>query len=227
MNLRVIPRRSLAVPPVVTLFIASLLLAACGASASPSAPESAGPTASGEPSVAPSSPPSVAPSDGEAPTAEPSQEPSVVPTDGLGTFACDVPVTGVGTIGHAQIIDVRVGQHDGYDRVVFEFSNGIPEFRVEPDEPPFHADGSGFEIDVDGEGFLRMTLLGGTKVSPVGGITYQGPTEFEPDFDELVHLVEGGDFEAVSTWYAGLRTPPCIRVLTLSDPARLAIDIQH
>jgi hypothetical protein len=42
----------------------------------------------------------------------------------------------------------------------------------------------------------------------------------------VTSLVEGGDFEAVSTWYVGVHGPgACVRVTTLEGPSRLAIDI--
>ena len=44
---------------------------------------------------------------------------------------------------------------------------------------------------------------------------------------KLVELVEGGDFEAVSTWFAGMSSESCIRVITLGEPPRLVIDIEH
>jgi hypothetical protein len=196
----------------------TLLLAACTTAASgtpgPSAPGSERP--SSEPSMAPSVPPS-----------EGLGEPSSVPSDdGLGEFTCNQALTG-GATTFTNITAVRVGQQEGYDRITFEFSGTIPEFRVEPATPPLLQDGSGLPIEVRGDAFLQITLLGATKLAPDGSITYNGPTEFSQDYDELVHLVEGGDFEAVSTWYAGLQTEPCVRVLTLTDPARIAIDIQH
>jgi len=45
----------------------------------------------------------------------------------------------------------------------------------------------------------------------------------------LVDLVEGGDFEAQSTWYLGLSGEACVRVLRLTDdgPPRLVIDVEH
>ena len=206
-------------PARVTAWLAiSLLLAACATAASgtpgPSAPASESPGS--EPSMAPSIPPSEGPG-------EPSGAPS---DDGLGEFRCNQLLTG-GATTFTNITAVRVGQQDGYDRITFEFSGAIPEFRVEPATPPLLQDGSGLPIDVRGDAFLQITLLGATKLAPDGSITYNGPTEFSQDYDELVHLVEGGDFEAVSTWYAGLQTEPCVRVLTLTDPARVAIDIQH
>jgi len=157
-----------------------------------------------------------------------SETPGTEPTDNLNPFACDEPVTGVGNAARAQITDVRVGTHDGYDRIVIEFADGIPAFTVEPADPPFVADASGLPLDVTGTSFLRIGLNGGTKLSPEGGITYQGSTDFQPGYPTLVQLVEGGDFEAVSTWYAGLATSqPCFRVFTLADAPRIVIDVQH
>ena len=49
----------------------------------------------------------------------------------------------------------------------------------------------------------------------------------EPAFERLLQLLEGGDYEAVSTWYLGLDEGGCFRILTLSDPSRLVIDIEH
>jgi hypothetical protein len=64
-------------------------------------------------------------------------------------------------------------------------------------------------------------------MSPEGSVTYGGSTTFEPGFNRLVELIEGGDFEAVSTWYLGLEGAGCYRVLTLADPSRLVIDVEH
>ena len=149
------------------------------------------------------------------------------PSDNLGAFSCNQPASGVGSVSRAQITDVRVATHDGYDRIVFEFDGGIPAYRVEIVDPPFTADPSGLPLDVEGSEFLRVTFDGGTRMLPDGSSSYDGPVDFTPGFDELAQLIEGGDFEAVSTWYAGLATEPCIRVLTLADPSRLVVDIQH
>jgi hypothetical protein len=156
-----------------------------------------------------------------------SAAPSAEPTDEMGEFACSFPVTGVGTVVRAQITDIRVGTHDGYDRIVFEFDNGIPEFTLDEAVAPLLADGSGLPIDVAGNVFWRLVMQGGTSVSPDGVETYLGPTDFTPGFPKLTQLITGGDFEAVSTWYVGLDDTSCVRVLTLADPSRLVVDIEH
>jgi hypothetical protein len=136
-------------------------------------------------------------------------------------------VTIASTTDRAQITDVRVGTHDGYDRVVFEFDSGLPDAVIEGVLAPFYADASGLEIEVTGSAFLKVRMHGASKVSPEGAVTYGGSTNFEPEFDRLLQLLEGGDFEAESTWYLGLDGGSCFRVLTLSDPSRLVIDIEH
>jgi hypothetical protein len=187
-------------------------------SAGPSA--SAAASASVEPSASASEEASVAAS--SSATAAPSE-----PTDGLPPFACSPSVPIAATTDRAQITDVRVGTQAGYDRIVFEFTSGIPQTVIEAVLPPFYKDPSGLELDVAGTAFLKVTMHGGTKVTPDGGITYGGPTNFEPGFDQLVQLIEAGDSEAVSSWYLGLNGGGCIRAVTLAGPSRLVIDIEH
>lgn len=197
--------------------IVSMALAGCAAGSPSVAPsDSAIASASAEPSIHASEPAS----------AEPSALASE-PTDSLPPFACTASVTIPSTTDRAQITDVRVGTHDGYDRVVFEFASGIPDAVIEGVLPPLYADPSGLEVDVAGTAFLKVSMHGASKMSPEGGVTYDGSTNFEPGFDRLAQLIEGGDFEAVSTWYLGLDGAGCFRVLTLVDPSRLVIDIEH
>lgn len=207
--------------------IISIALAGC-ATASPS--PSLGPSASAGSSATSSA--SIGPSAPASASSEPSGTASATVTaapseDGLPPFACSASVSIPATTARAQITDVRVGTHAGYDRVTFEFASGIPQTTIDAVLPPFYADASGLPLDVAGTAFLRVTMNGGTKVTADGGITYSGPTDFERDFDQLVQLLEGGDFEALSTWYLGLDPGGCIRVLTLASPSRLVIDIEH
>ncbi|MEP7040453.1 MAG: hypothetical protein ABI864_02655 [Chloroflexota bacterium] len=200
--------------------IAGITLAGCtpaGSSSESIAPSSSA-AGSVEPSVATSVGASVEPS-----TRATAEE----PTESLPPFACTPSVTTAKTTDRAQITDVRVGTHDGYDRVVFEFASGLPDAVIEAVLPPFYADPSGLAVEVAGSAFLKLTMHGASKISAGGGVTYSGSTNFEPGFDQLAQLVEGGDFEAVSTWYLGLNGGGCIRVLTLADPSRIVIDIEH
>jgi hypothetical protein len=193
----------------------ALVVSACMASGSPSASASASAVASATTAASASV------------EASASEEPSTEPTDDLGMFACSFPVNAVGTVARAQITGIRVGTHDGYDRIVFEFDEGVPEFSLDETEPPLLADASGLPVDVEGNAFWKLVMQGGTILSPDGDITYPGPREFMPGFPELTELDTGGDFEAVSTWYIGMQEPSCVRVSILTDPSRLVIDIEH
>ncbi|MGZ6372942.1 MAG: AMIN-like domain-containing (lipo)protein [Candidatus Limnocylindria bacterium] len=202
------------------VLIAGILLAGCTAGGSGST--SAGPSAStvASASAAPSSSPISAPSATASASA-------TEPTESLPPFACTPSVTVAATTDRAQITDVRVATHQGYDRVVFDFASGIPDAVIEGVLPPFYADPSDLEIKVSGTAFLKLTMHGASGVAPDGTVTYGGATNFQPGFAQLVQLIEGGDFEAVSTWYLGLNGGGCTRVVTLSDPSRLVLDIEH
>ena len=197
----------------VAILLMSLVVAAC--STAPTSTTTAGASSSPVPTT------SAAGSD------DATEEP--VPSDELGPFSCDLPIHEDATVARANITDVRTGTHDGYDRVVFEFADGLPEASLERAEPPFTQDASGAPLDVQGESFLRLILRGGTKQTEEGTSSYDGPTAFETGYPALVHLIEGGDFEAQSTWYFGLVAESCVRVLTLADDgtARLVIDIEQ
>ena len=155
-----------------------------------------------------------------------SGEPTARPTDSLGPFACDFPVTGNATVNRAQLVDVRVGTHEGYDRVVFEFADGLPAFTLDQATPPLLEDASGRELDVSGNAFWHLVMHDASRADLSGHPTFT-KTDFNPAFPQLAELIEGGDFEAVSTWYFGLRAESCVRVLTLTNPSRLVFDIEH
>jgi hypothetical protein len=207
-------------PAAISLAIATTLLAGCLGN---------GPDRAGDPSTAPTATsPSLAASPSSATSSQaPSAEP--IPSADLGAFGCDLPLVDDATVPLANITDVRVGTHADYDRVVFEFADGLPELTLDRARPPFTQDASGLPIEVEGSSFLRLTMRGGTKQTAEGTSSYDGPTDFDPRFATLVDLIEGGDFEAQSTWYLGLADDACVRVIRLLDdgPPRLVIDVEH
>ncbi|HEY6609012.1 MAG TPA: hypothetical protein VI277_07450 [Candidatus Limnocylindria bacterium] len=200
--------------------IGAIVLTGCFGGAASQTPTSSTPSqASASQDEVPASAPATA-----AASAAPSEE-------ALGPFTCDLPIHVDATVARANITDVRAGTHAGYDRVVFEFTDGLPEVFVERASPPFTQDASGEPLTVEGSSFVRLTLRGGTKqVESDGSSSYEGPTDFDPGFPMLVDLLEGGDFEAQSTWYLGLASEACVRVLQLvgeGGMARLVIDVEQ
>jgi hypothetical protein len=179
---------------VLALATSLLLLAACQ------------PSASASPSV------STSPSEAAVPSETPAP-PSVKPTP----LACTLPASGEATIGRAQIIDVAVAETADTESITFTFAEGTPDYSVERASPPFTADPSGLEITVNGSSFLQIVMHGGTRVDPNGVPTYTGVREFEPGQPIIQHLVEGGDFEAVASWFVGLNSDACPSVTTTTN----------
>lgn len=176
--------------------------------------------------AAPSPSPVASPTSSEPPLAAATPEP--IASDALGEFSCDLPVVEQPTQPNVtNIVGVRVGSHEGYDRVVFEFTAGTPELTLDRATPPFTQDGSGQPVEAEGQSFLVLVMRGGTKQTEDGTSSYDGPTDFDPRFSQLVDLIEGGDFEAQSTWYLGLREDTCVRLSLLTGPDRIVIDVEH
>lgn len=126
------------------------------------------------------------------------------------------------------LTNVRAGRHPGYDRVVFEFRNGIPGYDVRYVEPPVLADGSGEEVAVAGSAVLLVRTepaLDADLTQESAPRTYTGPARFSPDTAAVVELVRIGGFEAVLTWAVGVDGKQPFRVTRLQDPARLVIDV--
>jgi uncharacterized low-complexity protein len=151
------------------------------------------------------------------------------------------PIRG-GTEGKiAQLVDVRVGTHDGYDRVVFEFAApkgdgakyfGLPPYELHSATPPIMEDPTGEPMSVDGSRFATVVFHGGSGVefddSEDGyTITYTGPKEFRPGYPALAEASQQGDFEATLSWVFGLDSASCWKVHELKGPVRLAIDFPH
>jgi hypothetical protein len=201
-----------------------LLIAAC------SAPGTVSPSVAPAASIPQAEAPSDSPSAAEGPSDAPSDAPTTgpIPSEGLGEFTCDLPVVERETVvGITNYTDVRVGTHDGYDRVVLEFNVGTPEFTLERDEPPFEKEPGGIPVDVEGESVLHLVLRNGTAMTETGESSYDGPFNLDPGFPMLVDLVHGGDFEAQTSWFIGLADEACVRVTLLADPHRIVIDVEQ
>jgi hypothetical protein len=127
------------------------------------------------------------------------------------------------------LTDVRAAAHDGYDRLVFQFRNGLPGYDVRYVERPVVADGSGDEVEVDGGAVLLIRMepaLDADLTQESAPQTYSGPQRFTPTTTAVAELVRTGGFEAVLTWAAGVDETRPFLVSTLDSPARLVIDVK-
>lgn len=140
-------------------------------------------------------------------------------------------VTAPAKISETALLErVAVAGHEGYDRVVFQFRNGLPGYRVEYVEPPLREDGSGNLVKLDGDAFVvvRMEQASGFDLTvPEGALVYTGRRRIAGNGTSVVReIVRTGDFEAVLTWAVGLSDRVPFRVLTLENPARIVVDFE-
>lgn len=131
------------------------------------------------------------------------------PVAGAATAAPDRPV----------LTGVRHGRHDRYDRVVFDFAGGTPAYRVE--YAPLVGIGTGAPIPLAGPADLRVTFIG------VPATTLDTRAVLDPAYPTLRQVRFGGAFEGRVLAGLGLADRVGFRVLRLSDPPRIAVDVAH
>jgi hypothetical protein len=128
---------------------------------------------------------------------------------------------------------IAVGRHEGYDRVVFQFTNGLPGYRVEYVQPPLKEDGSGKPVSVTGNAVVvvRMEPASGFDLNTGEGVmVYKGPKRIDATSQGtsvVQELVRTGDFEAVLSWAIGLSDKVDFKVSTASSPSRLIVDFRN
>jgi len=153
------------------------------------------------------------------------------PLEGASTTPVERPPTG--SEKTALLERVALGRHEGYDRVVFQFRNTLPGYKVEYVQPPLKEDGSGNPVEIKGNAFLvvRMEPASGFDLNTGEGVMiYKGPRRLEGSTagtSVVQELVRTGDFEAVLTWAIGLSDKVDFRVQTATSPTRLIVDFRN
>ena len=124
------------------------------------------------------------------------------------------------------LIGVRAAHNPGFDRVVFEFSGGLPSST--PDTgyvggPALIGDPSGRPVYVAGRYILQFTMRGVRGHTENGTDTSPNRTAFA--LPNVLTVVQSGDFEGVVTYGIGVASRQSFRVFTLSSPPRVVVDI--
>jgi hypothetical protein len=130
--------------------------------------------------------------------------------------------------GQLTVTDVRVGTHDGFDRVTFELEGDsqVGWYTEYEDDP--RQDGSGFEIEVAGNTTLHVRLhsIAMPGDGPEGAETFlddvAGPTG-----GVVLEIINDTIFEGYQTFFIGLEEELPYRIARMEDPQRVAIDIVH
>lgn len=163
-------------------------------------------------------------------TTAPDTSGGIDPLEGAGTKSVSTAAVGEEI---ALLNRVAVGRHEGYDRVVFQFENALPGYRVEYVKAPLHEDGSGDPVEAEGSAFVlvRMEPASGFDVETgEGQLVYEGPRRVvgaQSGTSTVREVVRTGDFEAVLSWAVGLGDRVDFRVRTLEGPPRLVVDFRN
>ncbi|HEV8165267.1 MAG TPA: hypothetical protein VGR74_12610 [Actinomycetota bacterium] len=125
------------------------------------------------------------------------------------------------------LVAVRTGSHDGYDRLVLQFRNGLPNWRVNYVNQV--ASESGETVPLEGAAFLYVDTHPATGHQDTAPFkqTYTGPHTLTPHHPMLRQVAWVDDFEGHVGFGLGLQRRTGFRVLELREPARLAIDVAH
>ena len=203
----------------VVSLVAALSLAACTDDPSPS-PSGTAASPSASPATSPPAPTTSSPPPTSAP---PPTVPAGYSLDGRTSPTFPNLGGDLGGIGR-----VRVGHHEGFDRVVWEFSgSGRPTYQVHYVDTPL-GDGSGDPVPVRGDAFVEVliTTVGvpaaGTPRPPAAPASALAGTVIA----EAMPIY--GGFEGYGQAFIGVRGEQRpLRVTTLTDPTRLVVDVHN
>ncbi|WP_024800088.1 hypothetical protein [Nocardia sp. BMG51109] len=125
------------------------------------------------------------------------------------------------------VTDVRVGRHEGYDRVVYELGGtGTPGWRVQYTGRAVQ-DGSGEPVDVAGQSVLEVQILGSAYPWDSGAPQYEGPDPAtDPSAPGIAGVYRTMVYEGTTQSFIGVNADrPPFSVAALENPARLVVDI--
>jgi hypothetical protein len=128
--------------------------------------------------------------------------------------------------GAVVLRDVRTGDQQTFDRVVFEIEGPkLPDYDVKLVTRPVHC-GSGLPVKVEGSAFLQVRLSPARAHTEAGGTTV-AVLQRKVRLPIVKEIREICDFEGDVTWIIGLAERKEYRVLELDSPPRLVIDVQR
>jgi hypothetical protein len=124
------------------------------------------------------------------------------------------------------VSDIRVGRHEGFDRVVFEVGGtGTPGWDVRyVDEAS--SQGSGDPVEVDGDAVLQVTLTGAGYPYDTGVDEFSGGP-VTGDSVVVTEVVWDATFEGTSVAFVGTSGEVPFRVYELTDPTRVVLEVAH
>ncbi|MEY2931488.1 MAG: hypothetical protein RL033_2237 [Pseudomonadota bacterium] len=121
---------------------------------------------------------------------------------------------------------LRVTKNADFDRVVFEFRERVPGYRIEYVNRPARDCESGQVRRVDGKGRLELQLFPAQAHAEDGEPAFRA-RELKPALSVVRELERTCDRNGVVTWVVGTNAVNRYRAYELSAPPRLVVQIDH
>ena len=129
--------------------------------------------------------------------------------------------------GAPVLTGVRTARQPGFDRTVFEFrGNALPGYAIEYVDRPVRQCGSGDVVELPGDAWLKVRFNPSHAHTEAGRPTVEDRDQ-SPDLALLKRLRLICDYEGYVEWILALAGPNPYRVMELSAPTRLVVDVQH
>jgi LPXTG-motif cell wall-anchored protein len=128
-------------------------------------------------------------------------------------------------VGSPKLVGLRAGRHATYDRVVFQLDGPIPSYYSVRYVPVVRLDGSGQALRLRGTAFLEVVVRAPTHDQDYRPVLT--PTRLRQDFPAMREVNAPGSFEGQTTAGIGLTQRVGFRVLELTNPTRIVIDLAH
>jgi hypothetical protein len=170
-------------------------------------------------------------------TAEASEGPSAAPATDDGTaddgstdapdFPGDAEPDTAEPSADAQVTvsDIRLGRHDGFDRVVFEVGGtGTPGWDVRYVDAA-SSQGSGDPVEVAGDAILQVTLTGAGYPYDTRVEEYSGGPLTAADTEVVTEVVFDATYEGTTVAFVGTTGRMPFRVYALASPARVVVEV--
>ncbi|NUU23259.1 MAG: hypothetical protein HOV68_17370 [Streptomycetaceae bacterium] len=126
------------------------------------------------------------------------------------------------------LTNIRTGRHTTFDRIVLDFSAGVPPFGVTGGPDPLVYCGSGQTVPLTGTEYTEITTNAAAH-DQNGNPTYPGPRlVLTPQLAKVTGFAVTCDFEGhLNVGFATNAGVTEIRTFPLTNPSRIVIDVYH
>jgi hypothetical protein len=123
------------------------------------------------------------------------------------------------------VSDIRLGRHDGFDRVVFDVGGtGTPGWDVRYVDSA-SSQGSGGPVDVAGDAVLQVSLTGAGYPYDTGVAEFSSGPLTGTDTEVVTEVVFDATFEGTTVSFVGTTAKTPFRVYLLQNPTRVVVEV--